>query len=169
MGQHNFHSHATHPVKGEYTYREEPVTQQQKRVWKIKAIIWMIPTGIIVIGSIVLAIVFSVIDSKLHTGLPFLVMPAFAGVPLAFALPYLRQGFTRKPQVIKVYEYERGYVERKVEPLKAKVECPKCNAENEFGSTNCKECGAEIPQRCPLCGADIIPNDEACRDCGLLL
>ena len=153
---------------GEYKYREEPVTIQQKRVWKIKAILWMIPTGIIVVGSIVLAIVFSVIDSKLP-GAPFLVMPAFAGVPLAFALPYLRQGFTKKPQVFQVYEYEDGYVRRDVAKLKAKVECPKCNAENEFGKTNCTECGEELPLRCPICGADIIPNDEACRDCGLVL
>ena len=162
------HHHHSHPVRGEYTYSEEPVTQQQKRVWKIKAILWMIPTGIIVIGSLVLVIVFSVIDSKLNTGLPFLVMPAFAGAPLAFALPYLRQGFTRKPQVTQVRDYG-DYVRRDVAKLNAKVECPKCGAENEFGTTNCKECGEEIPLRCPLCGADIITGDEACRDCGLAL
>ncbi|MCH5156669.1 MAG: zinc ribbon domain-containing protein [Clostridiales bacterium] len=159
--------HHSKPVMGEYTYREEPVTKDQKRVWKIKAIIWMIPTGIIVIGSIVFAIVFSVIDSKLNTGLPFLVMPAFAGVPLAFALPYLRQGFTRKPQVTQVYEYEGNYVRKAV--ARVKVKCPKCEAENQFGSEKCKECGEPIPLRCPHCGADIIPNDEACRDCGLVL
>ena len=157
-----------HIVHGEYKYSEEPVTLQQKRVWKIKAILWMIPTGIIVIGSLVLVVVFSVIDSQLENGLPFLVMPAFAGVPLAFALPNLRQGFTRKPQVTQVRDYG-DHVHRDVAKLNAKVECPQCKAENEFGATNCKDCGAEIPQRCPLCGADIITGDEACRYCGLAL
>ena len=164
---HHSHHHHSHPVMGEYTYSEEPVTQQQKRVWKIKAIIWMIPTGIIVIGSLVLVVVFSVIDSKVP-GTPFLVMPAFAGVPLAFALPHLRQGFTRKPQVTQVRDYGDS-VRRDVAPLKAKVECTKCSAENEFGTTNCKECGEPLPQRCPLCGTEIIPNDESCRGCGLAL
>lgn len=163
---HNFHSHASHPVRGEYTYREEPVTLLQKRVWKIKAIIWMIPTAIIVLGSLALVVVFSVIDCGVP-GTPFLVMPVFAGVPLAFALPHLRQGFTRKPQVTQVYEYEDGFVKKDV--VKVKVKCPECDAENDFGVTNCKQCGAEIPLRCPHCGADIITGDEACRDCGLAL
>ena len=167
---HHFHSHHHHskPVLGEYTCREEPVTKEEKRVWRTKAIIWMIPTGIIVIGSIVLAIVFSVIDSKLHTGVPLLFLSIFAGVPLAFALPYLRQGFTHKPQVTQIFEYEDGYVKKNV-VRKINVECSKCGAENQFGSETCKECGEPIPLRCPLCGADIIPNDEACRDCGLEL
>lgn len=164
MGHHHsHHHHASHFVR-ETEYKVEPVTLRQKRVWRIKGIIWTVLAGIIVVASIVLAIVFSVIDSKLHTGLPFLVMPAFAGVPLAFAIPYMQQGYRKKPQEIHVYSYDR-----KVVPITAKVECPKCNAENEFGSTNCKECGETLPQRCPICGADIIPNDEACRDCGLAL
>ena len=171
MGHHHhFHSHGhhSHPVRGEYTYREEPVTLRQKRSWKIRGIIWMIPAVIIVVASLVLAIVFSVIDSKLP-GAPFFVMPAFAGVPLAFAIPHLKQGFARKPLVTQVREYESGYVRRDVAPLKAKVECPKCGAENDFGNATCNECGEELPQRCPLCGAELITDDEACRDCGLAL
>ena len=162
------HSHGYHssPVLGEYTYREEPVTKLQRRTWKIKGIIWLIPTALIVVASLVLAIVFSVIDSKLP-GAPFFVMPVFAGVPLAFGLPYMEQGFTRKPQVTQIYEYEDGYVKKKV--VKVKVKCPKCETENAYGSTNCKQCGEELPHVCPHCGADVITGDEACRDCGLVL
>ena len=162
---HHHHHHTGHSVRGDYTYSEEPVTELQKRVWRTKGIIWMIPTGLIVFASLVLAIVFSVIDSKLP-GSPFFVMPVFAGVPLAFGLPYMEQGFTKKPQVTQIYDYG-SYKRTKV--VKVKVKCPKCETENQYGSTNCKECGEALPQCCPHCGADIIPNDEACRDCGLAL
>lgn len=162
---HHFHSHS-HPVRGEYTYREEPVTKVQKHTWMVKGIIWLIPTALIVLGSIVLTIVFSVIDSILP-GAPFIVMSVFAGVPLAFGLPYMEQGFTRKPQVTQIYEYESGYVQKKV--VKVKVKCPKCECENVYGQPNCKQCGEELPHVCPHCGANIIENDEVCRDCGLTL
>ena len=167
MSHHHFHHHHhSHPVRGDYTYSEEPVTLLQKRTWKTKGIIWMIPTGLIVVGSIALVIIFSVIESNMESGLPFLVMPVFAGVPLAFGLPYMEQGFTKRPQVTQIYDYG-SYKREKV--VKVKVKCPKCEAENQFGSTNCKECGEELPQCCPHCGAELIPNDEACRDCGLAL
>ena len=165
MRHFHHHHHHSHPVRGDYTYSEEPVTQLQKRIWKIKGIIWMIPAVLIVVASITLVIVFSVIDSNMP-GTPFIVMPAFAGVPLAFAIPNLQQGFTHKPQVTQVYDYG-SYKRTKV--VKVQLKCPKCDTENEFGSENCKQCGEPIPQRCPLCGAEIITNDEACRDCGLAL
>ena len=164
---HHSHHHHSHPVRRYDTVREEPVTQRQKRTWQIKGIIWTVLAGIVVLASIVLTIVFSVIESNMETGAPFIMLSVFAGVPLAFAIPYMLQGYARQPQVTQYYE-EDGRVGQ-IKIVKVKAKCPNCEAENEFGSTNCKECGETLPQRCPVCGADLIPNDESCRDCGLAL
>ena len=162
MGHH--HSHSSHPVRGPLQY-EEPVTQKQKRTWRIKGIIWMVLAGILVITSIVLAIVFSVIETERNLPGPvFLALNVYIVVPLAFGIPNLRQGYTHRPQVTQVYESNYKKL-----VFKDKVECPKCSAENQFGDAYCKQCNEPLPKRCPLCGAEIIENDEACRDCGLAL
>ena len=166
MGHHHHHHHHSSSRTPD-TYTVEPVTQRQKRVWRIKGIIWTVLAGIIVVASIALVIIFSVIDSKVP-GTPFIVMPVFAAAPLSFAIPYLKQGYARKPQVTQIYDYG-SYTRKKIVTVSAKVECAKCNTENEFGSTNCKECGETLAHTCPHCGAEIISNDEACRECGLAL
>lgn len=44
--------------------------------------------------------------------------------------------------------------------------CKQCGSDMEEGTTVCKACGYEVPEKCPHCGVDVPKGTKFCPECG---